>query len=214
MCGRYTQAGIDAGALAARFGVGATTVPPETLGRFNMCPTETLLAITSGPAARGLRWGLKPAWGKGPEPINARADTVTVKPMFARLVERAERRCLVVADGWYEWLRPEDRKGPRIPFHYRVDGGEPFAFAGLWDGRESACILTTDANGVCRPVHDRMPCVLAGPDEEAAWLSGDVDAAGAVELLGPLPDERVTAVPANPAVNKAGVEGAELLVAP
>ena len=99
--------------------------------------------------------------------------------------------------------------------------GAPFAFAGLWDARrvggervDSAAIITTAANAVCAPVHDRMPCVLAGPEEEAAWLSGDLDAAALAELLVPLADARVAAAPANPAVNRAGVEGPELLEPP
>ena len=221
MCGRYTNTGTNTRLLAERFEVAEEQIPAETLGRFNVCPTETALVITGDPReAKGVRWGLLPWWstdGKRPQPLNARSETVAAKPMFAKLVGRADRRCLVVADGWYEWLRPESKKEPKQPFLYRVDGGAPFAFAGLWDpgrGEASACVLTTAANAVCRPVHDRMPAILAGPEEEAAWLSGDVDAAAAVELLGPLPDHRVSAAPANPAVNKAGVEGRELLTAP
>ena len=129
---------------------------------------------------------------------------------------RPERRCLVLADGWYEWLKAEKKGGDRLPFRYTIDGGGPFAFAGLWRRRRiagelvlSACILTCAANSVCAPVHDRMPCVLAGPDEEAAWLAGEADG-----LLGPVDAERTTVAPANPAVNKAGVEGAELLTLP
>ena len=167
-----------------------------------------------------MRGGLVPTYAKalnsGPLMINARTETVTSKRVFARLLERPERRCLVVADGWYEWLRPEKKSEPRVPFHYRVDDGALFAFAGLCDVAKidgewvpSATILTTTANAVCAPVHERMPVVLAGPDEEAAWMQG-----GDLELLGPIASERTSAAPANPAVNKAGVEGAELLVAP
>jgi putative SOS response-associated peptidase YedK len=221
MCGRYTNTGTSTRLLAERFAVAEEQIPRTTLERFNMCPTETALIVTGDPrSAMGVRWGLLPWWstdGKGPQPINARAETVASKPLFANLLKTPGRRCLVIADGWYEWLRPERKGEPKVPFRYRVDGGEPFAFAGLWDpgrGEASACVLTTTANAVCRPVHDRMPCVLAGPEDEAAWLSGDVDAAAAVELLRPLADARVSAAPANPAVNKAGVEGAELLVAP
>ena len=223
MCGRYTNTGTSTRLLAERFAVGEEQIPPETVHRFNVCPTEQVLIVTGervGRRALGVRWGLLPWWskdGKGPQPINARAETAATKRLFADLLERPQRRCLVIADGWYEWLRPEQKGQPRTPFLYRVDGGAPFAFAGLWDpGRDepSACTLTTTANAVCRPVHDRMPCILAGPEEEAAWLSDDVDAAAAVELLGPLADDRVTAAPANPAVNKAGVEGPELLAAP
>jgi len=157
----------------------------------------------------------------GYEPINARVETVASKRPFAELVARPDRRCLVVADGWYEWLREERPRGTRTPFRYTVDGGEPFAFAGLWDERRvggehvaSVTVLTTAANAVCLPVHDRMPCVLESPEAEAAWLSPDLDAAAAVELLAPLDPGRTSTAPANPAVNRAGVEGPELLVVP
>jgi len=217
MCGRYTNTGVDAGRLAARFGVLSSGVPEESLGRFNVCPTETMFVVASGPDAErfasAATWGLESPWKKGPIPLNARSESVAAKPMFTKLVASYRGRCLVVADGWFEWLRPEAKGAPKTPFHYRVDGGEPFAFAGLWDGA-TACILTTSANAVCRPVHDRMPVVLAGPEEEAGWLSASVDTEGAVDLLLPLADDRVSARPANPAVNKAGVEGPELLDPP
>jgi putative SOS response-associated peptidase YedK len=228
MCGRFTATFVEPQAIAARFAVSAPAIPRETLGRYNVCPTEQVLAVVgdgSGRAARDLRWGLIPPWARklraGPEPINARSETLLEKRAFAPLVERADRRCLVLADGWYEWLRPERPRGERVPFRYTVDGGAPFAFAGLWDehrvGGEriaSVTVLTTSANPVCAPVHDRMPCVLGSEEAEAAWLSPDVDAQAALELLGVLAAARTTAAPANPAVNKAGVEGAELLVVP
>jgi putative SOS response-associated peptidase YedK len=200
MCGRYTLTQVGPRLVDERFQLGEVAIEPATLGRYNVCPTEDILVVThKGP--RAVRWGLVPSWskavGQGP-----------------RLLDRPERRCLVIADGWYEWLRSEKKSEPRVPFHYRVDGGELFAFAGLCDVAKidgewvpSATILTTTANEVCAPVHDRMPVVLAGPDEEAAWMQG-----GDVELLVPLAAERTSAAPANPAVNKAGVEGAELLV--
>jgi putative SOS response-associated peptidase YedK len=224
MCGRYTHTQLDPRAIADRFGVPEAAVERETLGRYNVCPTERVLAVCAD-GARGLRWGLVPPWaralGAGYEPINARAETVTTKRPFAELVALAERRCLVVADGWYEWLRQERPRGTRVPFRYTVDGGAPFAFAGLWDSRRvgeeevgSVTILTTAANSICAPVHDRMPCVLPSVEAEAAWLSGHVDAAAAAELLAPLAAERCAAAPANPAVNRAGVEGPELLVVP
>jgi len=167
-----------------------------------------------------VRWGLVPPWahelGKGFQPINGKSETAADKAPFAELMARPERRCLVPADGWYEWLEAEKKGGDRIPFRYTIDGGGPFAFAGLWRRNRiagelvlSACILTTAANSVCAPVHDRMPCVLAGPYEEAAWLAGDADG-----LLGPIAAQRTAVAPANPAVNKAGVEGAELLTPP
>jgi len=196
-----------------------------TLGRYNVCPTEQIAIVSvkedEERKLRSARWGLVPGWakqlGKQREPINARSETVAEKKPFADLYKRADRRCLVVADGWYEWLRPENPKQPRIPFRYTVDDDELFAFAGLFGfariGEEwvtSATILTTRANEVCAPVHDRMPVVLAGPDEEAAWLAGSDDP----ELLVPFAAARTTVRPANPAVNRAGVEGPELIVPP
>jgi putative SOS response-associated peptidase YedK len=223
MCGRYTLTTPGGRALAERFDVAEPgQIDPSTLGRFNVCPTEPIAIVTEdgARAAQTVRWGLVPPWarelGKGFQPINARAETAASKAPFAELWERPERRCLVLADGWYEWLKAEKKGGDRIPFRYTVDDGAPFAFAGLWGRRRigtelvhSALILTTAANAVCAPVHDRMPVVLAGPEEEAAWLAGESDG-----LHGPLAAERTTVAPANPAVNKAGVEGPELIVAP
>jgi putative SOS response-associated peptidase YedK len=225
MCGRFTETKVDPGLVAARFGVTESAVPADTLGRFNVCPTEPVLAVTAAREPRALRWGLIPPWARklraGPEPINARAESLRDKRLFAPLVGDAAHRCLVVADGWYEWLRPEHPKGQRTPFRYTVDGDALFAFAGLWhEGRvggeriASVTILTTTANRVCAPVHDRMPCVLGTPEAEAAWLAPDVDADAALELLMPLEDVRTAAAPANPAVNRAGVEGPELIVVP
>ena len=216
MCGRYTLTRVDGRLVAERFGVIEEIDAPETLGRFNVCPTEDVLVV-AGDGPRVARWGLVPPWakavGEGPLMINARLETVATNGVFSRLLARPERRCLVVADGWYEWLRPEKRGEPRIPFHYTVDGGELFAFAGLWDVVKidgawvvSTTLLTTVANEVCAAVHDRMPCVISGPDVEAAWLDG-----AETDVLEPLAAERTSAAPANPAVNKAGVEGAELL---
>jgi putative SOS response-associated peptidase YedK len=220
MCGRYTLTTPGGRALTGRFAVD-DAFEPATLERFNVCPTEPIAIVSAdengGRLAQTVRWGLVPPWarelGKGFQPINARAETAADKPPFAELMARPERHCLVLADGWYEWLKSEKKGGERLPFRYTVDGGEPFAFAGLWGRRRvggelvlSACILTCAANAVCAPVHDRMPCVLAGPDEEAAWLAGEADG-----LLAPLAAERTAVAAANPAVNKAGVEGAELL---
>jgi len=229
MCGRFTATMVDPHRIADRFGVREQWIPGETLGRFNVCPTEQVLAVCAGGEdgrlARDLRWGLVPPWARrlraGPEPINARAESLLAKRLFAPLLARADRRCLVIADGWYEWLRPERPRGERVPFRYTVDGGAPFAFAGLWDENRvdgarlaSVTVLTTVANAVCAPVHDRMPCVLDSADAEAAWLSPDVDADAALELLTVLTADRTAAAPANPAVNRAGVEGAELLAVP
>src|SRR3954447_13904553 len=208
MCGRYTLSTVDGPEIAQRFGL-LEPPPDETLGRANICPTEAVAVVAAPAEVRAVPWGLRPFRGQKFAPINVRAETANSR--FKFLMDG--RRCLVLADGWYEWLKSEDKKSPRIPFRYTVDGGGAFAFAGLFDGT-GAAILTGPANEVCAPVHDRMPCVLSGPDAEAAWLSRDVEPTAAAELLGPRPRDRGSVAPANPAVNKAGVEGLELLTAP
>jgi len=136
MCGRYTLTQVGPRLVGERFELGGAEIEPATLGRFNVCPTEDILVVThKGP--RAVRWGLVPSYakslGQAPLMINARAETVASKKVFSRLLGRPERRCLVVADGWYEWLRPEKKSEPRVPFRYTIDGGELFAFAGLCD---------------------------------------------------------------------------------
>jgi putative SOS response-associated peptidase YedK len=172
-----------------------------------------------------MRWGLIPRWARdgkiAHKMINARSESADRNGTYRQLLASADRRALLLADGFYEWLASEDRRRPRAPFRFTLDDGAPFAFAGLWtpgrlDGEpvESATILTTAANAVVAPVHDRMPVILAGPDAEAAWLSPELDAAAAKALCVPLAAERMVAAPANPLVNKpGGDEGPELLVA-
>ena len=208
MCGRYTLSTVDGPDLAQRFGL---VSPPDeaTLGRFNVCPTETIATVLEPSQAASVAWGLRPFRNQKFTPINVRSETVQQR--FKWLTGGG--RCLVLADGWYEWMKQEAKGGPKQPFRYTVDGGVPFAFAGLYDGT-GAAILTTEANEICAPVHDRMPVVLPDREAEAAWLSGDVGAEEALELLVPLDSARVSVAPANPAVNKAGVEGAELLTPP
>jgi len=208
VCGRYTLSTVDGPDLAQRFSL---VSPPdeETLGRFNVCPTETIATVLQPNQAASVAWGLRPFRGQKFTPINVRSETVQQR--FKWLTGGG--RCLVLADGWYEWMKQEAKGGPKQPFRYTVDGGVPFAFAGLYDGT-GAAILTTEANELCAPVHDRMPVVLPDREAEAAWLSEDVGAEEALELLVPLASARVSVAPANPAVNKAGVEGAELLTPP
>jgi putative SOS response-associated peptidase YedK len=208
VCGRYTLSTVDGPEIAQRFGLIA---PPdeETLGRFNVCPTETVAAVLDPGQVAAVPWGLRPFRNQNYAPINVRSETAAKR--FKRLMEGG--RCLVLADGWYEWLKAEQKGQQRLPFRYTVDGGSLFAFAGVYDGTGVA-ILTTEANELCAPVHDRMPVVLDGPEAEAMWLSGDVDVPEAEGLLVPFPSERTSVAPANPAVNRAGVEGPELLVAP
>jgi putative SOS response-associated peptidase YedK len=208
LCGRYTLSTVDGPDLAQRFGL---VSPPEeeTLGRFNVCPTETIATVLQPNAAASVAWGLRPFRGQKFTPINVRSETVQQR--FKWLMGGG--RCLVLADGWYEWMKQEAKGGPKQPFRYTVDGGLPFAFAGLYDG-SGAAILTTEADEICAPVHDRMPVVLPDAEAEAAWLSADVGVEEALEFLVPLDSARVAVAPANPAVNKAGVEGPDLLTRP
>lgn len=228
MCGRFTNT-AEPEALEQRFGV---SIPfREGSRRYNVAPTQTVIAVVRGedglPQARPMRWGLIPPWAKDAKiayrMINARSETADTRAAYGRLLANADRRALLLADGFYEWLASEDRRQPRVPFRFTLSDGAPFAFAGLWtpatlDGEriESATILTTAANAVVAPVHERMPVILPGPDAEHAWLSAELDAQAAKALCVPLPAERMVAAPANPLVNKvAGVEeGPELLLAP
>jgi putative SOS response-associated peptidase YedK len=229
MCGRYTNtAGIEE--LNERFKV--PFPGEEGTRRYNIAPTEEVLAIVSPkgePEARLLRWGLVPPWAKdlrdGYKRINARLETVARTPAYRALVPRGARRALQIADGYYEWLKPERRGSPRQPFLFRVDGGVPFAFAALWtpakvDGEwvHSVALLTCDAapNRVAAAIHDRMPVVLADRAVQQAWLDHRLDAEEALALCGALEESRLSAAPANPALNKPGAaeEGPELLRAP
>jgi putative SOS response-associated peptidase YedK len=228
MCGRYTLTANDHRRLGERFG--AAVVPGAALERFNVAPTEEALAIVVGKTgvreAHQMRWSLVPGYAKdlkGPPMFNARAETITIKAPFSKLVASQRSRCLIVADGFYEWLRPEDRKAPRVPFRFTVDGGEPFAFAGLWTWSKpagewlaSATILTCRPNAAVARLHDRMPVILPGPEAEAAWLSDGLSADEAQALCVPLDAGRMQAAPANPRMNKSGLEdeGPDLLSAP
>ena len=157
-----------------------------------------------------MRWGLVPSWAteiKGPPMINARMETVTEKPAYRRLIPRGERRALQLADGYYEWLKPERRGEPRQPFHFQVDGGVPFAFAALWtpakvrgEWLHSITLLTCDSapNRVAAAIHDRMPVILADGDAQHAWLDPSVGAEEALALCGPLPERAPVGAPGEP----------------
>ena len=217
----------------------------SALGRFNVAPTQEVLTVRSSPdpeeAARGerearlMRWGLVPRWAKdlkvGYKMINAKAENLTSSRAYSPLVGKFRHHCLIVADGFYEWMKAEDPKQPRQPWRFTVDGGEPFAFAGLCTRKEwgveedrgfedgwlfSCTIVTTTPNEVVAKVHDRMPAILPSAEAEAAWLSPDLEAEDAIELCAPLPARRMDGAPANPKLNKVGkgAEGPELLVAP
>jgi putative SOS response-associated peptidase YedK len=180
MCGRYSLAGPNPGAVRERFALG-DEVPVER--RFNIAPGQDVVAVTTDREGerRGelLRWGLVPFWAESPKVgyrmINARAETLAERSAFREAFD--ERRCLIVADGFYEW---QSRKhGPKQPWWITREDHAPFAFAGLWaswrpardvEPLHSCTIITTEATPSLREVHDRMPVILE-PGAEAAWLA-------------------------------------------
>jgi putative SOS response-associated peptidase YedK len=209
MCGRFTLTDPDP-EVAVQFGLAEM---PALEPRYNIAPTQPVAAVrvVAEAAARELvllRWGLIPFWAKDPEIgarlINARAETVAEKPAFRDAFKR--RRCLVVADGFYEWQKQE---GKKQPFYIRLRAGRPFAFAGLWERWraadasivESCTLLTTGPNELMRPLHNRMPVILRPGDYEL-WLD---PAVGQAELLQPLlvpyPAEEMEAYPVSRRVN-------------
>ncbi|MCB0828365.1 MAG: SOS response-associated peptidase [Solirubrobacterales bacterium] len=232
MCGRFTMTSSDQRRLGNRFQISIDDQQADALGRYNIAPTQEILTVTDDPEGDGgrratlSRWGLVPVWAKdlkaGYKMINARSDRVLKSRAYGPLIKKGRHRCLIMGDGFFEWMKAENPKSPRQPMHFTVDGGEPFAFAGLtttreWEGEQltSCTMMTTSANEVVEPVHDRMPVILPNPEAEAAWLSGDLDPEEAVSLCVPLEPGRLSAKPANPALNKVGgtKEGPDLLEA-
>jgi putative SOS response-associated peptidase YedK len=210
MCGRFLLFS-DASSLASHFDL---TSLPELLPRYNIAPTQPVLAVRaagSGREAALLRWGMVAPWAKDTRqaPINARAETAADKPTFRHALRK--RRCLVPASGFYEWAAVGGRKQP---YCFRPWDERPWAFAGLWERWEgegtpveSCAILTTEANELVRPVHDRMPVIL--PERHwAAWLDPQVQDAGAlVPLLRPFPSDAMRAYPVGPLVNNPRNDG-------
>jgi putative SOS response-associated peptidase YedK len=222
MCGRYSNTSRPGDPLQARLAERlrvTVRVSAAGFGRFNIAPTEEVAAVVQdgdGRRATALRWGLVPAWTKDGAPrfqmINARSETVLERPAYRSLVAGAAGRCLLLADGWYEWQGAEDPRVPRRPVHFSLASGEPFCFAGLWTASSATCtILTCAANDLARPIHDRMPVVLAEPGAWDAWLDPAVDGAAAVPLLAPLPSGDLAVRAANPVVNRAGHDAPDCL---
>jgi putative SOS response-associated peptidase YedK len=225
MCGRYTISTTRHG-LAEAFPAVAALAGDLGFERFNVAPTDEVIALRAGRdghEATRLRWGLVPHWARdrtiASRLLNARAETVAAKPAFRALVQTAASRCLVLADGYYEWLKPESPRAPRQPMHFALADRRPFAFAGLWTTwrdpggmRLQTCtILTTTANAIAAPVHDRMPVILADAARQAAWLDPVLGAAEIWPLLAPLPDDLLRVAPASALVNSVRNEGPQLL---
>ena len=217
MCGRFIQC-TSGEALAERFHL---PIIPDLTPRYNVAPSQSVGVIRVTHAGHrefvALRWGLVPAWS--PEPrtaystFNARAETVADKPTYRHAFRR--RRCLIPADGFYEWRTVGKRKQP---YCIAPTDDEPFAFAGLWerwerDGTvvESCTIVVTTANATIAPLHDRMPVILARADE-ALWLDPtQTDPAILQPLLIPCAPERLRVWPVGTAVNRPGSEGPDLM---
>jgi len=221
MCGRFTLT-LDQEALSVAYGVEAflTSHAP----RYNIAPSQEVAVLVQGDGIRrvdGFRWGLVPSWARDPSignrMINARSETVADKPAFRNAWVRG-RRCLVLADGFYEWQAPPDGSGPKVPhWIHRVDR-RPFGFAGLWERwghREdplfTCTILTTRPNAVVRPIHDRMPVLLGAPHEWDRWVDPSVPSRDLEELLAPSPDDALQARVVSTRVNRPGNEGPECI---
>lgn len=223
MCGRFTLTDPNPRRLASRFELDGPFEIDER-PRFNIAPTDPVIAIrrneAAGNEAGRLRWGLLPArWAERPGQrplINARAETLATQAAFRESFEA--RRCLVPADGFYEWRNDPDGKRP---IWFSAPARELFAFAGIWtsldrEGAESltSCALITCApNETVRPAHDRMPVVLAR-DAEAAWLDPGASPADLLELLRPAPEEALEPHEVGDAVNDVREDGPHLLEPP
>jgi len=214
MCARYTLRS-KLNQLLDQFGAEAQgSVHWEP--RYNIPPTAMVAAVRLVDGKRQLttlKWGLIPSWAKDTKiaysTINARADTVATKPAFRTAFKR--RRCLVLADGYFEW---ETQGKTKLPWLYEIDGGKPFAFAGLWEAWygqgedkppvESCTILTTEPNDLASRFHDRMPVILH-PDDYDPWMQGEEIPLVSFEA------DRMTAKPVSTFVNSVKNQGPECL---
>ena len=216
MCARYVITS-PAAAIRALFGYAEQPVFPP---RYNVAPTQPIPIVRLDTGKRSfalLRWGFLPAWVKDPRTfsllINARGESVLDKPSFRNAMRR--RRCLIPADGFYEWHDGT----PRRPYFVRPRSGGPLAFAGLWEtwtgpnGEEidSVVIVTTQANRTLAAIHGRMPVIVA-PEAFDLWLDcAKVDAATAAALIVPAPDDRLECYEVSTAVNRAANDFPELI---
>lgn len=208
MCGRFTLTSPDSG-IATQFSL--LDLPPLE-PRYNIAPTQPVAAVrlSAEGSARELvmlQWGLVPFWAKDPQIgsrlINARAETAAEKPAFRDALRK--RRCLVLADGFYEW---QTQNGGKQPFYFRLRDGAAFGFAGLWErwqgplgAIESCTLITTDANDLMRSVHDRMPVILHQRDHDL-WLDRGIRQSDLLlPLLRPYPSGEMIAYPVSRRVN-------------
>ena len=194
---------------------------PNFPPRYNVAPTQPVPVVRIDQGQRHfvlLRWGLIPSWVKDPREftllINARGETVNAKPAFRNAMKR--RRCLLPADGFYEW---KGERGAKRPYFVRRKDRAPFAFAGLWESwigpngeeMESTAIVTTQASPAIMPIHDRMPVIL-GPDQFERWLDcAQVDEKAAATLIAPIAGEEIEAFEVSSAVNRVANDSPDLI---
>ena len=221
MCGRFTR-GDDKETLITRFGL--KLGGPELLPRYNIAPGQdaaVILQEDDGRVLKLMHWGLVPHWAQdakiGFRMINARAESLDRKPAYKSAFKR--RRCLIPADGFYEWIKPAAKGRPKQPLRFTLRDGAVFSFAGIWeswtkpDGAklESFSIITTTANELVAKIHERMPVILP-PRAEAAWLeTGPEESAGLLELLAPYPAQKMRSYPVSSRVNSVRNEGPDLI---
>ena len=202
MCGRFVLV-TDLKNIRKTFNIQETSCQYQP--NWNIAPSQLIPAVINHNGENRLvcfRWGMIPSWSKDPsiadKLINARAETVDQKPSFRDAFRK--RRCLIVADGFYEWKKEE---GKKIPLYYYLKSGRPFGFAGLYetwispDKKEinTCTIITTAANELIAPVHDRMPVILSN-EQERVWLdSGKIDVPGLLSILKPYPAEEMNYKP-------------------
>jgi putative SOS response-associated peptidase YedK len=212
MCGRFAQF-HSAQAIAEAFELDEEI---HLSPRYNIAPSQPVAAIlqlsdTNRRELHWLRWGLIPSWAKDPaigyKLINARAETASEKPSFRSAFKH--RRCLIPSDGFYEWQRLEGSKTKKQPYYFSLRDNNPFAFAGLWERWESpegdivetCTILTTEANELVSPIHDRMPVILH-PKDYDLWLDPNFTSSDSLQaLLNPYPSEAMIAYPVSSKVN-------------
>jgi putative SOS response-associated peptidase YedK len=220
MCGRFTLT-TPAQALAVQFDLAEV---PALEPRYNIAPTQPVAAVRVGSESEErelvlMRWGLIPFWAKdssiGARMINARSETVAEKPSFRNAFRR--RRCLVPADGFYEWQKLD---GAKQPVYVSLQDRDAFAFAGLWERWEnpdngvveSCTLLTCEPNELLRPIHSRMPVILS-PRDYSLWLDREVNEPERLQaLLYPYPSGRMQAYAVSRYVNSPRNEGPDCIV--
>lgn len=219
MCGRYTFI-TPAPAAEKRFDAAFDSPAPIS---YNAAPSQHLPIVTNAAPRRIqlVSWGLVPSWSRdlagGPKPINARAETLTEKPSFRQLLAR--RRCLVLADSFFEWQALPTGK---VPHRILLRDEQPFAFAGLWDEwldgstgelHPTFTIVTTEPNALMAKLHNRMPVILPGPAAERAWLDDGLGPAAHQQLLMPFDAAAMREYEITKLVNSPAHNGPEVLAA-